>query len=682
LASRRYVPQFDGVRAVAISAVVAFHLGYLHGGWVGVDVFFVLSGYLITGLLLQVDRPPGRLATFWGRRAKRLLPAVLILLAALSVYAWAGGRGIVPAQLRGPSLATLFYVANWDQIVTGHGYFAQFTAVSPLQHTWSLAIEEQYYLLWPLLILSVTTMARRRRLDPSRTLLGVTVVLAVLSAVWMGVAAHWLGPNRAYLGTDTRAWELLMGGAAAIIWPLGRGGSVVRRRPGARTGLWSILSMLGVIGVVMGAVFAGGPPEWIWNGGLVVIAGCALLVIMGALHAPDGPVGRALALPPVRWLGVISYSLYLWHWPVIVLMSAGTTGWSGAPLLLARLATMLTLSCVSFYLVERPLRRTDWAALRRRIRVPAGGFVVAGITLTAVMIIAGTVGPPEANTAQVAAAPRTVQPATTSRLRLGLASLRPGEQYQAWIFGDSVMFDSSPGITAALQATGDVSVAVNSSFPGWGLSTDAAWRTGVQQTLAQHRLQIAIGTWSWDDGLATTTPAAYRALLTRYVSALLAPPDGVKLVVLLQFPQMGPSETISDAAARDEAWRKLTRATDAWDDAARRVVAAFPGRAIYLTTAQLFAPKGLFLTWMRTPGGAWVRARKLDNTHMCPYGAAKFGALVTAELTPLLHLGALEPGWEFGPWTKDARYNDPPGACPDDQPPAGYRGELVPVVGG
>jgi peptidoglycan/LPS O-acetylase OafA/YrhL len=674
LASRRYVPQFDGVRAVAISAVVAYHLGYLHGGWVGVDVFFVLSGYLITGLLLQVDRPPGRLAAFWGRRAKRLLPAVLVLLAALSIYAWAGGRGLVPAQLRGPSLATLFYVANWDQIVSGHGYFAQFTAVSPLQHTWSLAIEEQYYLLWPLLILGVTSIARRRRLDTSRTLLAVTVTLAVLSAVWMGVAAHWLGPNRAYLGTDTRAWELLMGGAAAIIWPLGRTGSV------GRTRLWSILSMLGAIGVVLGAVIAGGPPEWIWNGGLVFIAGCALLMIMGALHAPDGPVGRALALAPVRWLGVISYSLYLWHWPVIVLMTGGTTGWSGAPLLLARLATMLALSCVSFYLVERPLRRTDWAALRQRVHVPAFGFVVAGVALTAVMIVAGTVGPPQANTAQVTAAPRPAQSAVTPPL--GLGPRRPGEKYQAWIFGDSVMVDSSPGLTAALQATGDVSVAVNSSFPGWGLSTDASWLSGVQQTLAQHRLQIAIGTWSWDDGLASTTPAGYRALLTRYVSALLAPPDGVKLVVLLQFPQVGPSDTISDPAAREEAWRKLTLATDAWDDAARRVVAAFPGRAIYLTTTELFAPRGRFLTWMQTPDGTWVRARKLDNTHMCPYGAAKFGALVTAELTPLLHLRALEPGWEFGPWTKDARYNDPPGACPDDQPPAGYRGQPVPIVGG
>src|SRR6185312_4350046 len=173
----------------------------------------------------------------------------------------------------------------------------------------------------------------------------------------------------------------LMGGAAAMIWPLGRTRSVVHRRA------WSILSLLGVVIVALGAVFADGPPDWIWNGGLVAIGASTLLIMVGALHVPGGLVGRALALAPVRWLGVISYSLYLWHWPVIVLMTGDSTGWSGASLLLARLGTMMTLSCLSFYVVERPLRRTDWAALRRRVRVPASAFVAAGIALTATVIL-------------------------------------------------------------------------------------------------------------------------------------------------------------------------------------------------------------------------------------------------------------------------------------------------------
>ncbi len=671
MALRRYVPQFDGVRAVAISAVVAYHLGYLQGGWVGVDVFFVLSGYLITSLLLAVDKSSERLAVFWSRRAKRLLPAVLVLLIALSLYAWAGGSGLVPAQLRAPSLATLFYVANWQQILAGHAYFARFLSVNPLQQTWSLAIEEQYYLVWPLVILAITAFARaRRHRDPSRLLLVATVTLAVASAVWMGLAAHWLGPDRAYLGTDTRAWELLLGGAAAMIWPPGS------PSPAARGRLWSNLAVLGIAGLAVGTALSGGPPAWIWDGGLVAIALCALLVILGALRAPDGVVGRVLGVGPLRWLGLISYSLYLWHWPVIVLMTHDSTGWSGWPLLLGRLGTMVALSCASFYLIERPLRRADWAALRQRFHVPAFGFAALGVVVTATIILAGTVGPPPARTAPVAVKP--VGGGSGAAPHVHVALQATSMPYRAWIFGDSVMVDSSPGITAALQATGDVSVTKNSAFPGWGLTVDHSWLSGVQSTLAHNSFQIAMGMWSWDDPEAEADPAGYRALLTSYVNALLAPPDGVKLVVLVQFPQGGPNNTITDPVAREQEWKAQTAATNAWDDAARRVVADFPGRALYLTTQQLFAPDGRFLTWMRTPAGDWVRARKLDNIHMCPYGAAQFGALLTEELTPILDLAAPKPGWEFASWTEDPRYNDPPGACPDDQPPSGYRGIPVP----
>lgn len=498
------------------------------------------------------------------------------------------------------------------------------------------------------------------------------MTLAVASAVWMALAAHWLGPNRAYLGTDTRAWELLLGGAAAMIWPPGTQGQAARSR------LWSTLTVLGLAGVVTGAALAGGPPWWIWNGGLVAIAICALLVIVGVVRAPDGLVGRLLALGPLRWLGVISYSLYLWHWPVIVLMTRDSTGWSGWPLLVARLGSMVALSCVSYYLVERPLRRTDWGALRRKIRVPAMSFAVLGIAVTAVVILVGTVGPPAARTAQVAVTPAGIGAGTAPASTF---ALRPSSQpYRMWIFGDSVMVDSSPGVTAALQATGDVSVTLNTAFPGWGLTTVHSWPSAVQQTLAHSSVQIAMGTWSWDDQEAESDPATYRALLKRFVTSLLAPPDGVKLVVLVQFPQVGPDDSILDPAAREKDWLSRTQATDAWDAAARQVVAEFPNHALYLTTSQLFAPGGKFLTWMRTPSGAWVRARKLDNTHMCPYGTAQFGSLVTEELTPILRLDATKSGWEFASWTKDPRYNDPPGACPNDQPPHDYRGVRVPDV--
>jgi len=672
VALKRYEPQWDGIRALAITSVVAYHLGYLPGGWLGVDTFFVLSGYLITSMLLAADRPPGNVLAFWGRRARRLLPAVLVLLLVLSVYALVGGPGLVPAQLRSPALATLFYVANWQQIAAGHSYFAQFTAVSPLQHTWSLAIEEQYYLVWPLLIAGILFVVGRRRWS-RRALLGATLTLAAASAVWMGVAAHHFGSNRAYLGTDTRAWELLIGGAAAMIWPPGRAAPEGGGRHGR---LWSWLTALGVGGMALGVAHAGGPPGWIWDGGLVAIAACAMVVVVGSVQARDGIVARVLALGPLCWLGILSYSLYLWHWPVIVLMTTETTGLSGWPLLVWRLAAMMAAACASFYLIERPLRRADWAALGRRVRIPAPGLASLGVLATAACILLGTVTGPVASTAAVSTHAPPATPEAYVHLDLPLAT--PANPYRVQIFGDSVMFDSSLGILAALEATGEVTVPANSAFPGWGLTTLHSWPSWVSQNLTQYHPQIAIGSWSWDDTEALTDPVAYRALLESFMRAMLAPADGVDVVVLLQFPQAGPDTSITDPVVRQQTWVTQNRAQDAWDAIARQAVTAFPGHALYLTTEELFAPHGRFFTWMQTPQHKWVRARKLDNTHMCPYGAAQFGAFLTEDLTPYLHLPAMKPGWEYGSWTLDPRYNDPVGACPDDQPPPGYTGVAVP----
>ena len=209
--------------------------------------------------------------------------------------------------------------------------------------------------------------------------------------------------------------------------------------------MWSNLAVLGIAGLVVGTALAGGPPWWIWDGGLVAIAICALLLILGALRAPDSLVGRLLGIGPLRWLGLISYSLYLWHWPVIVLMTPDSTGWSGWPLLVARLGTMVALSCASFYLIERPLRRADWKALHQRLHIPAVGFAALGVAVTATIILAGTVGPQPARTARVAVPARSG--ATAPHVHVALESSPP--PYNAWIFGDSVMVDSSPGITAA-----------------------------------------------------------------------------------------------------------------------------------------------------------------------------------------------------------------------------------------
>lgn len=670
-ATTGHLGQLDGLRAVAIGAVIVYHLGYLPGGWLGVDVFFVLSGYLITWILLSRGGPDGRLGWFWGRRARRLLPAVLLLLVALAVYAWVGGPGVAPAQMRNPSLATLFYTANWQEMVGGHSYFAQYLQPNPFQHTWSLAIEEQYYLLWPLLLWVLLGASRRVGSDrPRPPVIVTTVVLAAASAAWMGVAEHLFGPNRAYLGTDTRAWELLLGGVVAMLW------SPTARKAGGRAAGAAIT--VGVLGLAAGIATAGGPPTWIWDGGLVAVALCTAGVIVGSVHAPDHPVARVLALPPVRWVGLISYSLYLWHWPAIVLIAPSTTGLSGAPLLAARVAAMLAAACASYYIVERPLRTLDWAELGRRLRVRQPAFAAVGIIAAAAIIAAGTEGPGRAPSARVSLDSFPGPTAAEMKMHLDVPPASPANPYRVWILGDSVVVDSSLGIQAALEATGAAKVVVNSSFPGWSPRLDKHWPVEAPKTIATYRPQIVLGTWSWDDEAAAADPAAYRIFLENTLRTLLTPGNGVEAVVLFQFPQGGPGASLTASPASDSQWRRHMAMQAVWNQVASEAVTAFPGRAVYLTTDRAFAPGGRYYTWMRTAGGAWVRARKLDNAHMCPFGAALFGAVAEADLAYYLHLPAMRPGWETGAWTADRRYNDPPGACPNDQPPPGYSGVPLP----
>jgi len=664
MGEHRYWPSLDGVRGVAIAAVVAYHLGFLGGGWDGVDVFFVLSGFLITSLLLSEQATTGgvRLRSFWARRARRLLPALLLLLAALALYALAGGPGVVPSQLRSPAVATLLYFANWQQVAAGHDYFAHFQAANPLLHTWSLAVEEQYYLVWPLLFMGLIWLGRRRSI---RALAVGTALLATGSALWMGVAAHVLGPDRAYLGTDTRVWELLLGGLGAM--------ALRSAGPTRRPVLWSWATVVGACGVALGTTLGQGPPGWMWDGGLVAVALGVLVVVMGSVRHPQGPVARLLAVGPLRWLGRISYSLYLWHWPVIVLLDQTNTGVSGAPLLALRLSAMVGAACVSYFAVERPLRRADFHLWWRRALVPAGILGVIGAVLVA------TVPPVEASTGPVALAPATRAAAGPAPIALPPGRVvTAADPLRAWIVGDSVMADSASGVGAALEATGDVDVVADSAFGGWGLSTDRTWATDLPRIIGQYHPEMVIGTWSWDDQPAQQDPRAYLLELVQALRTILAPGDGVDLVVLLQFPQIGPNPYWIDPAEQAAAWATANARQVVWNDVAAEAVHFFPGHALYLQTDRLFAPGDRYFAWNRTPAGAWVRARKIDNTHMCPYGAAQLGALVVDDLSPVLGLAAMTPGWELGSWVHDPNFDDPPGACPDDQPPPRYRGVAVP----
>jgi hypothetical protein len=312
---------------------------------------------------------------------------------------------------------------------------------------------------------------------------------------------------------------------------------------------------------------------------------------------------------------------------------------------------------------------------RRRVTPRSDRWLTVPVAVLALLTGAWGTGP--ADGARTAAG----QPIVPAGFHLAGAPPSSTAPLRFWVLGDSVMHDGSPALAAALAATGEATVVADSSFGGWGLTQVPAWAADSQQIIADYHPQVVIGTWSWDDTMARTEPAAYLALLRQALGVWLAPCDGVALVVLVQFPQIGPNTLTFQPAQRARLWATLTLEQRAWDEDARAVVADFPGRAVYLSTDQLFAPDGRFLTWAALPGGRFVRMRQVDNIHLCPFGAAAFATLIVDDLETVLGLPAPATGWQFGPWTDDPRYSvgvGGPGACPADQPAPGYQGLSVP----
>ena len=376
-AGQRYLPGLDGLRALAVLAVVAYHLGlgWAPGGLLGVGVFFTLSGYLITDLLLGQHARTGslQLADFWLRRARRLLPALFVMLAVVIAWVALADRSQL-AGLRGAAAAAATYVSNWYLIGEHTSYFARFGPPSPLGHLWSLAVEEQFYLVWPALLLVFVFLAWRRGTGSRAAaragsggryvMAGVTLLLAAASAVEMAALYHpGYDPTRVYDGTDTRAFALLLGAALAFLWPT----TQPRREPGAAS-RWC-LDGVGAIGlVVIGALIwrTNEYSPFLYRGGLVVLS-LATVLVLAAVVAPAGHLGLMLGAAPLRWIGVRSYGIYLWHFPVIALTTPAD-GHDPAPRAALQVAATIAVAALSWHFIEEPVRHGAlsrwWAQLR------------------------------------------------------------------------------------------------------------------------------------------------------------------------------------------------------------------------------------------------------------------------------------------------------------------------------
>jgi peptidoglycan/LPS O-acetylase OafA/YrhL len=440
---QRYVPGLDGLRALAVMAVIAYHLGFgwAGGGLLGVGVFFTLSGYLITDLLLaQWSRGCRGLADFWLRRARRLLPALFVMLVIVTLWVALAARSQL-SEVRGQVAAAAVYVSNWWQISQHLSYFARFGSPSPLSHLWSLAVEEQFYLVWPwLLLLGVGCVRERKCPIPVRPrLAGVALALALASAIEMAVLYHpTFDPSRVYDGTDTRAFGLLVGAALAMVWP---SRALTSRVTATARRILDCLGAAGLLTIIVLVWRTNQYSAFLYRGGMVLLS-VATVVLVAALCHPATRVGRVLGSGPLRWLGVRSYGIYLWHEPIIVLTTPASSSGVDPLRAVLQVAASIAVAGLSWRYVEEPVRHGAlgrlWAQLRSAGRRPRSlplrirlGLTATAVTLLAVVISLAGVGPPAPVTSVLAgihvqpseihSAPSARRHGTTTTLRAASA---------------------------------------------------------------------------------------------------------------------------------------------------------------------------------------------------------------------------------------------------------------------
>ena len=459
---QRYMPGLDGLRAVAVLAVIAFHeqFSWAPGGLLGVGVFFTLSGYLITGLLLSQWSADSRLhlRDFWLARARRLLPALFVMLAVVTAWVTIADRSRLPS-LRGAVAAAATYTSNWYAIVQQQSYFARFAPPGPLDHLWSLAVEEQFYLIWPVLLLLGLFFLRGRRTSAVAWLMLPTLGLAAASAAAMAVLYQpGPDPTRVYEGTDTRAAGLLIGAALAMFLAARRRPltavqpAPVERAPvqpapvqpapvqpapvqpapvppaavqpaparpappaaaAGRIGriLLDVAGFAGLAGIGLMVWRVGQYSPFLYRGGLVVLS-VATVAVVAAVACPGTLVGAVLGWWPLRWIGARSYGIYLWHYPVIVLTTPANAGES-LPRAAAQIAASVVIAALSWRFIEEPVRHgaigrawsraraaswrtalTGWRTRPARLRGLAALTGTAGLLTVAGVGLSGIVAVP------------------------------------------------------------------------------------------------------------------------------------------------------------------------------------------------------------------------------------------------------------------------------------------------
>jgi peptidoglycan/LPS O-acetylase OafA/YrhL len=447
----QYRPGLDGLRALAVAAVFLYHarIDWLPGGFLGVDLFFVLSGYLITSLLLVEWDARNRidLRRFWLRRARRLLPAlVLVVLASLILAAIFARQDL--AHTRSDAVSSLLYYTNWHLIAANRSYFNVMGNPSLLGHLWSLAVEEQFYIVWPLLLVPCLVLVGRKRMS-----------MIVIAGVAASVALMWIlysqsDPSRVYYGTDTRAFLLLMGVLLALVWPY-----IKRLREAV-----PLLELLGIAALVGTILLFRNLHDYdpiFYRGGDLAAAVCFVVLIASVAH-PETGIGRALGVTPLRWVGERSYGIYLWHLPVILLV-AGVNVRSSPGVVAGEAVIVLAAAALSFRYVEEPIRSgraRHWLSqYSRRFQLEVLGVAALGLVATFAILF---VTPASLNPVSTYVSPPRAKGATHNHPHTGTnprsgqtvprkLKLPPLPHGRILALGDSVMLDCSSELKLALH---------------------------------------------------------------------------------------------------------------------------------------------------------------------------------------------------------------------------------------
>ena len=439
----RHQPALDGVRGLAVAAVLGFHLeiGWLSGGYLGVSVFFTLSGYLITSLLVTEHERAGfiDLPAFYQRRARRLIPAGLLVLGAVAVLALVD---VVQTRttFRRDVVASMFQVLNWTRLFGNQSYADLFAAPSPVDHYWSLGIEEQFYVLWPLTMVLVLRLLQRRA--ARHLLLRHVVAIWLVLSLSAPLSVWWWNRDAAYYATWARAAEVLAGAVVAV-W-------LHDRRWGVTSPWVGRLAPVSLLAAGALVVVTPAGRGWAFSGGLPLFALLSAAMILGL--QVDSTTRSLLSSAPLVWIGRLSYGLYLFHWPVFVVLDRQRTHLSDWPLAALRLAVTAALAAASYHLLERPIRERRRLQSATRLTIALGTSVALVGALTLVVAVPASSGS-STGPSIITAASTTVRPGTT---QVGAPSTTAvpaptvlaifGDSVPAWLLRDGAASFSQPGV--------------------------------------------------------------------------------------------------------------------------------------------------------------------------------------------------------------------------------------------